>query len=320
MSATQSRDRPLRAPMRFLRFVSRTWNHPILLKELRGRMRGWRAILVLTIHLLLLSCLASLIYLIVAESADRGSVGKVMGQSLFYSTYMLLMMAVVLLAPAFTAGAISGERERKTLDILITTLLPMRSLVMGKLTSALAYIVLLVLVALPIQSLALIFGGVIPSELIVGTIILLVTGLITGTVGIFISSLLKSSIASTVITYAIILLTTMGLPIMASVVIGFVGSLVSPQLDDLHWLAQAALLYLGGFLLCTNPFSASITTLIVLDEENTLFFFTTKITDSQGISHTIPLVSPWLVYVTLYLFVSAVLVLASIVVLKRRRG
>ena len=41
------------------------------------------------------------------------------------------------------------------------------------------------------------FGGVIFAEMVIGTVLLLVTALVAGAIGVFISSLVKSSIAST---------------------------------------------------------------------------------------------------------------------------
>jgi len=286
-------------------------------------MRGWRATAVLTVHLVVLSCFASLIYFTVVESAQstgRGAVGAGVGQTLFYSSYMLLLTLVVFLSPAFTAGTISGERERKTLDLLITTLLPTRSLVLGKLTSALAYIVLLTLAALPIQSLALMFGGIILSEVIIGTLILLVTALIAGSMGIFVSSIMKSSIASTVLTYATILLTAMGLPIVLFVLLSFTGFVVDPLMNNLSWVWQAVLIYVLGFLICTNPFATAVATKLLEEEKNSLFYFTTQVRDRSGVPHTLPLISPWIVYVTLYLAVSALLITLSILILRHKRG
>jgi ABC-type transport system involved in multi-copper enzyme maturation permease subunit len=308
---------------RLLRLVSRLWSNPIVLKELRGRMRGWRAVIILIAQLVVLSCFASLIYFSVAEGAGAttsGTIGQIMGQTLFYSTYMLLLVLVVFLSPAFTAGTISGERERKTLDLLITTLLPTRSLVLGKLISALAYMVLLILIALPIQSLALMFGGVIFAEMLIGTLLLLVTALIAGSIGVFISSLTRSSIASTVLTYAAILVFTIGLPIVALVVTLFLTAVLEPIISDLGWVMQAALIYLGGFLLCTNPFAVAVTTKLLEDAEDTLFFFTLQLTSTQGRTYTIPLISPWVVYVLFYVAVSALLIVFSILILKRKRG
>jgi ABC-type transport system involved in multi-copper enzyme maturation permease subunit len=310
---------------RLMRFAHRlayqTWSNPIVLKELRGRMRGWRAAMVLIVHLATLGCFASFIYFVVAQSTSSSGgarAGQTMGQTLFYSTYLMLLVLVVFLSPAFTAGAISGERERKTLDLLITTLLPTHSLVVGKLISALAYILLLILAALPIQSLAFMFGGVVLSEMVIGTILLLVTALIVGSVGILISSIMKSSIASTVLTYATILLTSMGLPIIVGIILGFLGVFLEGILNNMNWLWQTVLLYLGGFLICTNPFATVVTTKLIQESEGTFFFFTVNI--GSGVSYNAPLVSPWIVYTLLYTALSAVLILASILILRRKRG
>ncbi|MBC8444686.1 MAG: ABC transporter permease subunit [Chloroflexi bacterium] len=321
--ARKGRGRRERSASGVWRAVRTQGKNPIVLKELRGRMRGWRAAVVLTVHLTVLSCLASIVYLSVAESARSsggGSIGQTMGQALFYSTYMLLLTLVVFLSPAFTAGTISGERERKTLDLLITTLLPTRSVVVGKLASAQAYIVLLILAALPIQSLALMFGGIVLSEVLIGTLILLVTALIAGSVGIFVSSLVKSSIASTVVTYAVILLCSVGLPIAASIVLSLLGNIIGPAIDNVRWVWQAALVYVAGFLICANPFATAVATKLIEQEENTLLFFTIPIHDPGGRSYNIPLVSPWIVYVLFNSLLSALLIIATILVLRRKRG
>ncbi len=320
-------DRPARRRSgRLFRLIHRlayqTWNNPIVIKELRGRMRGWRAAVVLIVHLLLMSCFASFIYFVVAESTTSGgsgAVGQTIGQTLFYSSYLMLLVVVVFLSPAFTAGAISGERERQTLDLLMTTLLPTHSLVVGKLISSLAYIGLLILAALPIQSLAFVFGGVILSELLIGTLLLFVTALISGAVGLFISSLMKSSIASTVITYAVILLTTMGLPVVAGITLGFLNSMLNSLMSNLGWIGELLLLYGGGFLLCTNPFATAITTKIVEEEHKSLFFFMVNVS-SGGVSFNVPAVSPWVVYTLFYGVFSALLILISVLILRRKRG
>jgi ABC-2 type transport system permease protein len=306
-----------------MRPIARIWRNPIIHKELRARMRGWRAVVILIAQLVVLSCFASLIYFTVAEGSgttSSGTIGQMMGQSLFYSTYMLLLVLVVFLSPAFTAGTISGERERKTLDLLITTLLPTRALVLGKLGSALAYMVILILVALPIQSLALMFGGVIFAEMVIGTVLLLVTALIAGAIGTFVSSLIRSSIASTVLTYGTILMLTVGLPVVAGILGAFVVNTFEDILYDGGWFLEALLYYVGGFLLSTNPFAVPIVSKILEDEQGTLFFFTVQLHGAQGGPISIPLVLPWAVYVPLCLVVSALLIAASIYVLERKRG
>ena len=78
---------------------------------------------------------------------------------------------IVFIGPAFTAGAISGEKERQTYDLLRTTLLPAGALVRGKLISALGYVFLLVFASVPLQSVAFLLGGVALEELIISQLI-----------------------------------------------------------------------------------------------------------------------------------------------------
>ena len=303
-----------RAWSRLRRRVYQVATHPILAKETRARMRGWRAPAVLTVHLALLSCFATLIYAIAREAASAGSgdAGRAVGQTLYYSIYLMLLALVVFLSPAFTAGAISGEREKRTLDILLTTLLPVRSLVLGKLASALAYVALLVLAALPVQSLAFVFGGVALYEVLIGTLLLAVTALVAGSVGLAISSFTRSTVTSTALTYATIMLSTLGLPLLVVIVLSFLSVLFDELLGRLDWIQQAIAIYAGGALLCTNPFATAVATQLARQEQGSLFLLTVQVADEGGVSHTLPLLSPWIVYTILAIVASALLIRASV--------
>ena len=94
-------------------------------------MRGARAFLVLTLYVVLVSAFTSLLYF--AYSTTTGLVasssGSTIGKIIFGGVLGLQLFTVCFIAPSFTAGAISGERERQTFELLRTTLLPARSLV-----------------------------------------------------------------------------------------------------------------------------------------------------------------------------------------------
>ena len=100
-------------------------------------------------------------------------------------------LAVILLTPAFVAGAIAEEKERQTLDYLLATDLRNREIVLGKLVSRLGNLALLVLAGLPILSLMEMLGGVEP-RLVVGAFA--VTGVTLFTLAVL--SLLCSVYAS----------------------------------------------------------------------------------------------------------------------------
>jgi ABC-type transport system involved in multi-copper enzyme maturation permease subunit len=57
-------------------------------------------------------------------------------RSLFAGLMMVVTLLVVLLAPAFTAGAISLEREKQTLDLLVTTPISSFSIVVRQAAAA----------------------------------------------------------------------------------------------------------------------------------------------------------------------------------------
>src|SRR6185369_5430589 len=107
---------------------------------------------------------------------------------LFIGIVGVELFLVTFIAPTFTAGAISGERERQTYDLLRTTLLPASRLVIGKLISALSYVFLLLLAAIPLQSIAFLFGGVTELEVVLSFVILFITALALGSVGIYFSA------------------------------------------------------------------------------------------------------------------------------------
>src|SRR4051812_43489881 len=89
----------------------------ILGKEVRSRTRGWRPMVVLTVYLLILT-VAVVMVLGVAVSSS-GTISPWLGQLLFGALAGGSVLLVSFIAPALTAGAISGERERLTLDLML---------------------------------------------------------------------------------------------------------------------------------------------------------------------------------------------------------
>ena len=301
-------------PRRWLRRES----NPLLIKELRGRMRGARAFVVLTVYLLLLSCFTSIIYYAYSAAA-RGPGGGLdmayLGKTVFAGIVLLEIFMVAFITPAFTAGAISGERERKTYELLRTTLLPARRLVTGKLASALTYMLLLILAAVPLESLAFVLGGVVIEELALALIILLVTAFAFAAIGLFFSSLVRTTLASTVLTYATALLATVGLPVLMMILAGAGGPfLYGYGLSSPPWIVQAILLYalyLGAGL---SPITTAVFAEMTLEEENTIWFFW----QSVDTTHRVLLPSAWIVYTVVYLILALVLLLVTVLRVRRQ--
>ena len=184
-------------------------------KELRGRMRGRRAFVVLTVYLTLIAGVAWMIESIAERSMANSFGGSTnasaqIGQGIFAALLVLEMVIVIVLAPSFTAGAISLEREKQTIDLLITTPISSLAIVLGKLFSALVYLFLVIVASVPLTALVFVYGGAGPEDLVKGYVVLLVTAFGLGSVGVFCSSLVKRTQPATVITYALVLLVTFG--------------------------------------------------------------------------------------------------------------
>ena len=73
------------------------------------------------------------------------------------SMEFLLLMFIV---PAVTASSISGERERQTLDLMLTTRMSAGQIVGGKLLSALSTLLLLILSSFPAVAMVFVYGGI----------------------------------------------------------------------------------------------------------------------------------------------------------------
>jgi len=280
--------------------------NPVMLKELRGRMRGVRAFIVLTVYLGLMSGFTALLYLIytpinrASGSAAAGEVGRV----LFMGIVGIELLLIIFIAPSFTAGAITGERERQTYDLLRTTLLASPSFVLGKLESALGYVLLLLLAAIPLQSVAFLFGGVSELELILSFVILMVTAITLGTVGIYFSAIANRTLSASVRAYTATLVVTFGAPLVLNLVVDILTNAaryVSPVIETI-------LVYLDDLFVSINPIATALVTRQLLIDQKGIGFWTYTLSTGS----TIQRVSPWVSFTIIYLVASTILVVMAI--------
>lgn len=187
--------------------------NPIIVKELRSRMRGTRPFITITIMLLALAGITFGVYRIAMASFNSYSgspISPQLGQSLFVMLSFLLLLVICILTPAVTAGSITTEREQLTYEMLLSTPLHPAKIIWGKLFSSLSYIFLLIFSAIPIASLIFVFGGVTLKEMLKSFIILIAVTITLGVLGVFISSLIKRTSRATVTSYVLIVIILFG--------------------------------------------------------------------------------------------------------------
>ena len=119
------------------------------------------------------------------------------GQVVFAAMLMLMTLQVVFLAPSSTSGAISLEREKQTLDLLITTPISSLAIIVGKLLSALVWVFLLIAASIPMLAVVFVFGGVGPESVVPGYLVLVAVALGLGSFGLLCSSVVKRTTAAT---------------------------------------------------------------------------------------------------------------------------
>jgi ABC-type transport system involved in multi-copper enzyme maturation permease subunit len=106
-------------------------------------------------------------------TANEGSAPEVVGARFAETFVAQQMLFLVLVVPAFVAGAVTDEKRRGTLQYLLTSDLEARHILLGKLLGRVAQVALLGLAGLPLFALLAGFGGVEPLTLLFAALVLL---------------------------------------------------------------------------------------------------------------------------------------------------
>lgn len=120
--------------------------------------------------------------------------------------FILLMFIV----PAVTAASISGERERQTLELMLTTQMTASQVVIGKLLSALSTLLLLIVSSFPAVAMVFVYGGITWGDIISMLLCYITVAFFAGSLGLCFSALFKRSTVSTVATYGVLVAVVAG--------------------------------------------------------------------------------------------------------------
>jgi ABC-type transport system involved in multi-copper enzyme maturation permease subunit len=179
-------------------------------------------------------------------------------------TYIQLGL-ILFITPGLTAGAISSEREKQTLNILLTTAQTSFQIIFGKLTSSIAFLLLLLIAGLPIYSMVFLFGGVSPGQLGIIFLYFFLTMLAIGSIGIMYSTIIRKTIVSMIATY--------GTMIFLSAVTGFIYLVIT----GMNTMVSGSLSSspVGHFFASINPVVLVLT--LVSPGSDTFITDTTKV-------------------------------------------
>lgn len=175
--------------------------NPVLLKELKVRMRGWKAAGIIALYLLVLSLVALFIIYTTFMNPYGSSIDPQVSIGAYTGLAVIQFILIMFIVPALTAGAIAGEREKQTLDLVLCTKLRPISIITGKLFASTGQTLLLIIASLPLFSMVFLFGGISIIEIIQLFGFYIITAVTIGSIGIFFSTYLRRTTAATVFTY-----------------------------------------------------------------------------------------------------------------------
>ncbi|MCY9546600.1 ABC transporter permease [Lysinibacillus xylanilyticus] len=179
--------------------------NPVFVKELKLRFRSFKSFSGLMFYLAVICIFIAGFLLITTEFTGKGFFKPEISFMMFAVLTILQMALILFITPSLTAGAISSEREKQTLNILLTTTQSSTQIIIGKLLSSVAFLVLMLIAGLPLYSLVFLFGGVSPSQLISIFLFYLLTVVAIGSVGVMFSTITKRTIVAMISTYGTII-------------------------------------------------------------------------------------------------------------------
>ncbi|HVU86982.1 MAG TPA: ABC transporter permease subunit [Pirellulales bacterium] len=177
--------------------------NPVLQRELLVNLRMHRAFLLLLTYVTLLSA----VVLFAWPSAQRMDMsanpeeGKTLVNLIFLEQYLLAS----LMAPSFAAGAITGEKERKSYEMLLASPLRPGAIVLGKLLASLTHLAVLIFCSLPIVMLCLPLGGVSLYEVLAVYLAVILSTITFGMISLAASSYFRRTSSSLVVSYLLVL-------------------------------------------------------------------------------------------------------------------
>jgi len=141
--------------------------------------------------------------------------------NLYMFVAILEFVMVIFLMPALTAGSISGERERRTLELMMTTKMTPADIIFGKLAAALSTMVLLIVSSFPVLAMVFVYGGVTAKDVLLLLACYAVSALFAGSIGISCSAFFKRTTVATVVSYGILAMAVLGTYLLNQVVLYF---------------------------------------------------------------------------------------------------
>ena len=193
----------------------RTINLPVLVQEMRIRMRGAKSLWAVAAYVMVLGAITLLVLGFAPNIAAKYGNNQPMarlGRELLGTLSVAQLVLIMLIVPSYSAANIAREREHRTFDLLALTLISSSSIVKQKQGAATFQALMLVFASLPVVAIVFMLGGVSPQEVLLVYGVLIGTAALLGGLGTFCSCLFRRAVASIFATYVAVVLLYAGIP------------------------------------------------------------------------------------------------------------
>ena len=245
--------------------MKQVFSNPVLVKEIKLRFRSPKSFIGILFYLVAMCIFVFGFILLTTQFSGTGYFRPEESFFMFTMLTYIQLGLILFITPGLTAGAISSEREKQTLNILLTTAQTSFQIILGKLTSSIAFLLLLLVAGLPIYSMVFLFGGVSPGQLGIIFLFFFLTMLAIGSIGIMYSTIIRKTIVSMIATY--------GTMIFLSAVTGFIYLVITGMNSMATGIISSS--PLGHFFASINPIVLVLT--LVTPGSDSFITDTTKV-------------------------------------------
>ena len=195
--------------------------NPVLRNETKIAVRSIKFTLMILAYVAVLAIAVMIYYNVINSEAFYN------GLNLKSSTNFYVVMAVVQAAllfsivPSLSSTAICSEREKQTLDILLSTKLTPLQIIIGKISSSSLRVIILIISMMPLYAVGSLMGGIKISYILQLILFFIINTIFMASIGVFISTCVKTSKVSTTLTYLLIVFIYLGVIAIAFGILAF---------------------------------------------------------------------------------------------------
>ena len=185
--------------------------NPVLRNESKISVRSIKFTLMIFAYISVLSVAVMIYYSSVNEAIFSN--GLYLESSKLFYVVMALGQAILLLfiVPALSSTAICSEREKQTLDILLSSKLTPFQIIIGKVSASSLRVIILIISTMPLYAIGAIIGVVKISNILSLIVFFIVNTIFVSSIGVFVSTYIKTSKVSTALSYALVLFIYIGI-------------------------------------------------------------------------------------------------------------